>query len=197
MTERRRQPEQTRARLVDAAARSFSERGYAVTTVQQICALACVSVGAFYYHFRKAGIPSASWNASRPVSRALGAMISAPSTRSRRARTTSWASARSSRMRAAPRSTHVRGRSYRGRSRGNRLLAVKRSRQAPRSAGSCSTDSGPGPARPAREAIAGVPDQGPVARAIAKINIAVARGGRTLSRPLPKSASNSMPLRDR
>lgn len=57
MSERRRQPEQTRARLVEAAARSFAERGYAVTTVQQICALASVSVGAFYYHFQdKPGI---------------------------------------------------------------------------------------------------------------------------------------------
>ena len=57
MTERRRQPEYTRARLVEAAARSFAERGYAVTTVQQICALAGVSIGAFYYHFQdKPGI---------------------------------------------------------------------------------------------------------------------------------------------
>jgi AcrR family transcriptional regulator len=57
VSDRRRQPEQTRARLVDAAARSFAERGYAVTTVQQICQLAGVSVGAFYYHFQdKPGI---------------------------------------------------------------------------------------------------------------------------------------------
>src|SRR6266849_6475184 len=57
MSDRRRQPEQTRARLVEAAACSFAEHGYAVTTVQQICQLAGVSVGAFYYHFQdKPGI---------------------------------------------------------------------------------------------------------------------------------------------
>jgi len=50
-------PEQTRARLIDAAASAFAGRGYAATSVHDICALAGLSVGAFYYHFDdKAGM---------------------------------------------------------------------------------------------------------------------------------------------
>ena len=54
---REHRPERTRARLIDAASSAFAERGYAATSVHDICALADLSVGSFYYHFDdKAGI---------------------------------------------------------------------------------------------------------------------------------------------
>jgi AcrR family transcriptional regulator len=54
---REHRPERTRARLIDAAVSAFAARGYAATSVHDICALADLSVGSFYYHFDdKAGI---------------------------------------------------------------------------------------------------------------------------------------------
>lgn len=54
---REHRPERTRARLIDAASSAFAERGYAATSVHDICALADLSVGSFYNHFDdKAGI---------------------------------------------------------------------------------------------------------------------------------------------
>jgi len=43
--------QETRQRLLDAAARLFSQQGYDATGVAQICAFAGVSKGAFYHHF--------------------------------------------------------------------------------------------------------------------------------------------------
>ncbi|MDT0157267.1 TetR/AcrR family transcriptional regulator [Microbacterium sp. ARD32] len=43
--------EQTRARIRDAAMRSFMQRGYADTTIREIAAQAGVSVGNAYYYF--------------------------------------------------------------------------------------------------------------------------------------------------
>jgi AcrR family transcriptional regulator len=43
--------QETRQRLLDAAARLFSQQGYDATGVAQICASAGVSKGAFYHHF--------------------------------------------------------------------------------------------------------------------------------------------------
>src|SRR4030088_3156880 len=48
---RRRAPEITQARLIDAAGSVFGERGYAATTIRQICQRAGVSIGSFYHHF--------------------------------------------------------------------------------------------------------------------------------------------------
>ena len=48
---REHRPERTRARLIDAAVSAFAERGYAATSVHDICARAQLSVGSFYYHF--------------------------------------------------------------------------------------------------------------------------------------------------
>jgi AcrR family transcriptional regulator len=50
-TGRHRAPEETRSRVVDAAAAEFAARGYAATSVKQICRAAGVSVGSFYHHF--------------------------------------------------------------------------------------------------------------------------------------------------
>ena len=44
--------EQTRAAILDAAARMFCEKGYAATTVESIARAAGVTRGAFYWHFR-------------------------------------------------------------------------------------------------------------------------------------------------
>ena len=44
--------EQTRAAILDAAARMFCEKGYAATTVESISRAAGVTRGAFYWHFR-------------------------------------------------------------------------------------------------------------------------------------------------
>ncbi len=41
----------TRARLLDAAAEQFTQTGYHATSVNEICAAAGVSKGAFYHHF--------------------------------------------------------------------------------------------------------------------------------------------------
>jgi AcrR family transcriptional regulator len=43
--------EETRARLLDAAAAGFAEQGYDGTSVAEICDRAGVSKGAFYHHF--------------------------------------------------------------------------------------------------------------------------------------------------
>jgi AcrR family transcriptional regulator len=50
-TGRHRTPEETRARLIDAAIAEFAERGYAATSIKQICRRADVSVGSFYHQF--------------------------------------------------------------------------------------------------------------------------------------------------
>ena len=44
-------PEQTRQALIDSALRLFGEKGYAVTSVQEITTGAGVTKGAFYHHF--------------------------------------------------------------------------------------------------------------------------------------------------
>lgn len=43
--------ENTRARILDAAAAGFAEQGYDGTSVAEICGRAGVSKGAFYHHF--------------------------------------------------------------------------------------------------------------------------------------------------
>jgi AcrR family transcriptional regulator len=43
--------EETRARILDAAAAGFAEQGYDGTSVAEICQRAGVSKGAFYHHF--------------------------------------------------------------------------------------------------------------------------------------------------
>ncbi len=43
--------EQTRTKLLDAALKEFAEHGYDATSVDDICAAAQVSKGAFYHHF--------------------------------------------------------------------------------------------------------------------------------------------------
>ena len=43
--------EETRGKILEAAYRLFSERGYDVSSVAEICTFAGVSKGAFYYHF--------------------------------------------------------------------------------------------------------------------------------------------------
>ena len=43
--------EETRGKILEAAYRLFSERGYDVSSVAEICTSAGVSKGAFYYHF--------------------------------------------------------------------------------------------------------------------------------------------------
>lgn len=43
--------EETYARILDAAAASFSRSGYDATGVAEICRVAGISKGAFYYHF--------------------------------------------------------------------------------------------------------------------------------------------------
>ena len=43
--------EETRARLLQAAQKKFSESGYEAASVDEICAEAGVSKGAFYHHF--------------------------------------------------------------------------------------------------------------------------------------------------
>ena len=44
-------PEETRQALIDSALRLFGEKGYAVTSVQEITEDAGVTKGAFYHHF--------------------------------------------------------------------------------------------------------------------------------------------------
>jgi AcrR family transcriptional regulator len=48
---RQQRGEETRAQLVQAAARAFAEQGYDATSVAEICQRAGVSKGAFYHHF--------------------------------------------------------------------------------------------------------------------------------------------------
>ena len=43
--------EETRTRIMDAAVRLFSTRGFAAASVDDICAEAGISKGAFYHHF--------------------------------------------------------------------------------------------------------------------------------------------------
>lgn len=43
--------QQTRARILEAALQQFGGRGYAATSVDQICTRAGISKGAFYHHF--------------------------------------------------------------------------------------------------------------------------------------------------
>lgn len=43
--------EETRANILDAAAKLFSTRGFAAASVDDICAEAGISKGAFYHHF--------------------------------------------------------------------------------------------------------------------------------------------------
>jgi AcrR family transcriptional regulator len=43
--------EETRARIIDSAMKLFSSRGYNTTSVDDICAEAGISKGAFYHHF--------------------------------------------------------------------------------------------------------------------------------------------------
>ena len=49
MTQQR--AEETRGRILDAAVRKFSMAGYAAASVDEICAEAGVSKGAFYHHY--------------------------------------------------------------------------------------------------------------------------------------------------
>ncbi len=46
-----RNPEETRNRLIQAAIRVIREKGYVATTVDDLCAAAGVSKGAFFHHF--------------------------------------------------------------------------------------------------------------------------------------------------
>jgi AcrR family transcriptional regulator len=48
---RQQRGEETRAHLIETAARSFAEQGYDATSVAEICLRAGVSKGAFYHHF--------------------------------------------------------------------------------------------------------------------------------------------------
>ena len=43
--------EETRGRITEAAIKLFSERGFSAASVDDICAEAGVSKGAFYHHF--------------------------------------------------------------------------------------------------------------------------------------------------
>ncbi|MDE2362419.1 MAG: TetR/AcrR family transcriptional regulator [Hyphomicrobiales bacterium] len=45
-------PRSTREKLLDAALATIRARGYAATTVEEICAAAGVTKGAFFHHFR-------------------------------------------------------------------------------------------------------------------------------------------------
>src|SRR5437868_2740010 len=46
------QPDDTRARLIEAAGAVFAEQGYRAATVREICARANANVAAINYHFR-------------------------------------------------------------------------------------------------------------------------------------------------
>jgi AcrR family transcriptional regulator len=48
---RQQRGEETRAHLIETAARAFAEQGYDATSVAEICLRAGVSKGAFYHHF--------------------------------------------------------------------------------------------------------------------------------------------------
>ncbi len=52
MTGRARQREETRKRIIDAAARAFSERGFRASSTREIAARAGVNQGLITYHFR-------------------------------------------------------------------------------------------------------------------------------------------------
>lgn len=52
MRRSREDSEQTRAAILDAAERTFSEKGYAAATVESISRAAGLTRGAFYWHFR-------------------------------------------------------------------------------------------------------------------------------------------------
>jgi AcrR family transcriptional regulator len=51
MGKQRQRSEETRARLLEAAERSFAQQGFDATGVATICQLAGVTKGAFYHHF--------------------------------------------------------------------------------------------------------------------------------------------------
>ena len=51
-TRRAEQARATRRRIIDQAARLFTEQGYAATTLDQIAAAADVAVQTVYFHFR-------------------------------------------------------------------------------------------------------------------------------------------------
>ena len=51
MSRTARNPEATRGRLIEAAIRVIREKGYVATTVDDLCAAAGVSKGAFFHHF--------------------------------------------------------------------------------------------------------------------------------------------------
>jgi len=57
MTSRRRQAIETKSKILDIAIRMIREKGYDNIKIDEICAEAGFSVGAFYHHFKnKAGI---------------------------------------------------------------------------------------------------------------------------------------------
>ena len=51
MNKQQQRSEETRARLLAAAERSFAQQGFDATGVAMICQLAGVTKGAFYHHF--------------------------------------------------------------------------------------------------------------------------------------------------
>jgi AcrR family transcriptional regulator len=51
MNKQRQRSEETRARLLEAAERSFAQQGFDATGVATICQVAGVTKGAFYHHF--------------------------------------------------------------------------------------------------------------------------------------------------
>lgn len=51
MNKQRQRSEETRARLLEAAERSFAQKGFDATGVATICQVAGVTKGAFYHHF--------------------------------------------------------------------------------------------------------------------------------------------------
>lgn len=52
MSRQQRRSEETRSRILEAAARSFGRHGYEAASVDEICQAAGMSKGALYHHFR-------------------------------------------------------------------------------------------------------------------------------------------------